>query len=421
MTKASGALPEDDLLYAPGLKWRMRIGRQVPYWIPPANDIKAGYQPKNLALDPEASQLELAAACRQQWEDLKTWRKPRALQPANHTFAWLIDRFENDEHSPFQRVKVKTQDDYRGMNRIIRAAIGERRIDPKREGGISVPRISGDDFRRWHANFGRPVPLLDDEDQPVKDSRGKAVMVPSAPARARAAVTQVRMLIKYGRTILVPGIKDLCDMLHEMRFPTPAPRNTAPTRDQVDAIVKQAEKDGDLSIAITTLAQYELTERRIHIIGEWVGDEWRGGWEWRNYKDGVIGYVQAKRETVERVFDLKMIPALYRLVESIPQNMRFGAMIKREATGKPWQRYDYAKRFRVVATAAGVPKTVWSMDMRAGGATEADDIAAITPRMLQDGLGHANLSTQERYRRGKVRNAQKVVELRQAAKRTSGE
>jgi hypothetical protein len=32
------------------------------------------------------------------------------------------------------------------------------------------------------------------------------------------------------------------------------------------------------SIAIATLAQYELIERRTHIIGKWARGEWRDGW-----------------------------------------------------------------------------------------------------------------------------------------------
>lgn len=419
MTKASGSLPDGHELRAPGLKWRQRAGGEVPYWIPPAKDIQAGYHPKNLALDPDATQAELASACRQQWADLEAWRKRETeAKPTNHTFAWLIDRFECDEHSPYQRVKPKTQDDYRGMNKIIRHHIGDRRIDPKREGGMMVPRISGEDFRRWHYKFGKPVPLLDEDGKPVKDRFGKPMMVASAPARARAAITQIRMLVKYARTLLVPGARDLCEMLHEMRFPTPEGRDTAPTRHQVKAIVDQAEKEGALSIAIASLAQYELTERRIHIIGEWLGKppEWRwaGGWEWANYRAGVITYWQNKRKPVERVFDLKTIPRLFELVEKIPANQRFGAIIKDEERGRPWQRYDYAKRFRAIATAAGVPATVWSMDMRAGGMTEADGID-MPDRYLQDAAGHSDPKTKDRYRRNKQRNAQTVVLLRQAA------
>jgi len=47
--------------------------------------------------------------------------------------------------------------------------------------------------------------------------------------------------------------------------------------------------------------------------------------------------------------------------------------------------------------------------------SQADDTAGVTPRMMQDGAGHADLATQEIYRRGKQRNANKVVQLRQAA------
>jgi hypothetical protein len=53
------------------------------------------------------------------------------------------------------------------------------------------------------------------------------------------------------------------------------------------------------------------------------------------------------------------------------------------------------------------------MDMRAGGATEADAIPEITDRMFDDGGGWADPKMKNRYRRNKQRNAQKVVKHRQ--------
>jgi hypothetical protein len=59
------------------------------------------------------------------------------------------------------------------------------------------------------------------------------------------------------------------------------------------------------------------------------------------------------------------------------------------------------------------------MDMRAGGATEADTLPEVTDRMFDDAGGWTDPNMKHRYRRQKVRAAQKVVELRQAARNRS--
>lgn len=45
---------------------------------------------------------------------------------------------------------------------------------------------------------------------------------------------------------------------------------------------------------------------------------------------------------------------------------------------KPWEERYYAEVWREIANRAGIPENVCSMDMRAGGATEADGIEGIT-------------------------------------------
>lgn len=50
-----------------------------------------------------------------------------------------------------------------------------------------------------------------------------------------------------------------------------------------------------------------------------------------------------------------------------------------------------------------------------GGATEADGAEGITDRMFDD-AGGSDPNMKNTYRRAKSRNAQKVVELRQAAR-----
>jgi hypothetical protein len=205
--------------------------------------------------------------------------------------------------------------------------------------------------------------------------------------------------------------------LMPMEFPTPKPRSKAPTYAQVDALVSKAVEKGFRSIAITTLAQYELIERRAHIIGQWHEDAWRPGWVWESVTpEWVISYYQTKRGRKLRTYDLRVVQRLLGLMQETPKEQRTGPIIVSELTGQPWKRRTYAEVFREIARAAGVPDDVWSMDMRSGGATEADTIPEITDRMFDDAGGWEDPDTKNRYRRDKQLNAGKVLQLRQNAR-----
>jgi hypothetical protein len=186
---------------------------------------------------------------------------------------------------------------------------------------------------------------------------------------------------------------------------------------------------GFRSVAIATLAQYELIERRAHIIGQWRDNTWSRGCVWdgqiqiksRTERVGVtpdwnIRYFQTKKGANLREFDLKPLQRLLRLLQETPTEKRQGAIIICETTGDPWDTRRYQEQFRKIARAAGVPDEIYSMDMRSGGATEADDIDEVTDRMFDDSGGWSDPHTKNRYRRKKQRNAQKVVVLRQAAR-----
>jgi len=79
----------------------------------------------------------------------------------------------------------------------------------------------------------------------------------------------------------------------------------------------------------------------------------------------------------------------------------------------PWRNRHYCEEFKRIKKLAGWSDDLWSMDARAGGATETDSIGDVTDRALQDSGGWADAKTPSRYRRHKQRNAQNVVKLRQ--------
>lgn len=76
----------------------------------------------------------------------------------------------------------------------------------------------------------------------------------------------------------------------------------------------------------------------------------------------------------------------------IPAHKRGGPIIINEATGLPYKRRVYAKGFRKVARACGIPDDVWSMDARAGAVSEALDAGAV-PLDVMNAAGHTQLAT----------------------------
>ena len=110
-------------------------------------------------------------------------------------------------------------------------------------------------------------------------------------------------------------------------------------------------------------------------------------------------------------FDLTKHSLLLPLLEAVPLGERTGAVVK-GAKGLPVRRDMYARWFRQIARAAGIPDDVWNMDTRAGGATEADEAGA-TIEAIQSALTHDRPDTTQRYiRRGHSKKIGLVPEAR---------
>ncbi|TBW39025.1 hypothetical protein EYW49_07800 [Siculibacillus lacustris] len=94
-------------------------------------------------------------------------------------------------------------------------------------------------------------------------------------------------------------------------------------------------------------------------------------------------------------------------------------MIVSEATGQPYSPGIFAKTWRKIADAAGIPKEVWNRDSRAGAVSEGDEAGA-TLGELQRMAGHTTSKITQRYRRGEnVVSSQELAGLR-AEKRKVG-
>jgi integrase len=76
---------------------------------------------------------------------------------------------------------------------------------------------------------------------------------------------------------------------------------------------------------------------------------------------------------------------------------------------------SYRKWFRQIARAANIPDDVWSMDSRAGGATEAEEAGAGLDH-VQDTMTHSTQGTTLRYLQRRERNITAVAEARKKSR-----
>lgn len=329
---------------------------------------------------------ETESRCKALWADLEAWRAPRKEERQPNTIAWVVWHYRNDPLSPFHKKRHRTKRSYDHLCNKLEIELGAR----------TISRITGEDVLGYYETWTKV----------------------NGPSAARHTGTMLRTLAKYAVIKGVPGAKDFKELITDnMEFPVQPPRSVAPTRDEVRRIVNQAERDGYLSIAIATQAQFDLIERRTHIIGYWEDDQWRPGWVWQNIRDWVITYSQNKVGLVPREYDLRDTPRLLELLQKIPENERIGPVIKCErqrGNKAPWTERHYADVFREICRRAGVRDEIKSMDMRAGGATEADAIPEVSDRDLKAAGGWKS-DAHNRYTRAPQRRAARVVQLRQKA------
>lgn len=102
-----------------------------------------------------------------------------------------------------------------------------------------------------------------------------------------------------------------------------------------------------------------------------------------------------------------------KLIGLIPADGRVGPLIIDETAGRPYAEHAYAREWRAIAEAAGIPKSVRNMDARAGGISEADEAGAALDD-IRSQAAHSQASTTARYVRGTIGKSRTVAQLRAA-------
>lgn len=391
---------------APGLKRkRNKDGTFREYWEARADLAKRGYRPSSVRLHyPVTSEgrTQLAARCRILQAEMLAWATngEHAAPGYDGTIKSLSRLYQTNADSPFQSIKWNSRENVLKSLVIIEATVGARQVG----------KLLGPDFKRWHASWGEP----------------KAPGKPPRPWRAKHAMDAVRQLIGYGVTLGFEDCFRADTILSKIRFKTPPARTSVMTVDHVDAVRAAAHESGYPSIALATVLQFELALRQKDVVGEWEPAEdvdqggitykdtrWVNGLVWSDIDEHMILRKKHTKTGFEVEHDLKLHPSVLEEIERVPLEKRVGPMIMSEATGVPYKNRKFTERWRKVANKAGIPKTIWNMDARAGAITEAYSGGASETDVMKS-AGHRNRQTSARYNRGVIEQTNRVAKMRLA-------
>jgi hypothetical protein len=391
-------------LKAPGLKLRGKNDERL-YWMCRDDIAKGGFTPRQVRLhynihDPADHRL-IEAACQRLDAEMKMWSSgaKKAAPHFDGTILSLSRRYQADEASPFRKHKWNWRDRETRILKIIEKAFG----------GRALATLRNIDFQRWYDVAKQP----------------KAPGGPERIDRAAKIMKLLRQMVSYGKQAELPHCQRLSNILQEMRFEGPARRRVTLDLQHVMAFIPKAIETGRISLALGTAMQFETMMRQKDVIGEWepLGDSdpnhgivlgrarWVNGLTWADLPESMeIRKVTTKTGAIV-VVDLKLCPLVLDVIRLIPPDKRIGPLIIDENAGRPYAEDGYAREWRKVARAAGIPDYIKNMDARAGAITAADDALASLDD-IRSSAGHSQASTTVRYVRGSSGKSKHVAELR---------
>lgn len=409
---------------APGLKRGRILKDGTPLWYWMAKQIvrdPRGFPDRCIPLPRGASDDALAELCREHTASLMAWLDRLDAEPEPAADEQLVDAYDGTMQaaialyrghslSPFNEVKANTRRTYNESLKVLEATIAKRLIR----------NLTVVDAKRWYKLWRAPA----------------AAGGPERIDRAHDAISMVRQVVGWGASLGKKDCAQFAKRLGKNRFEKGSGREEEMTYPQAVAFVRMALElsergvipaDRGLHMGIGVAAQFELCLRQTDIIGEWTaavletphatydgaGEMWLGPFRW----DNVPGWrfrLKTSKTRAASGFNLADYPLLFPLLERVPPQARVGAIVKGEHD-LPVRARSYRKWFREIARAAGIPDQVWSMDSRAGAATEAD-LAGVDFKLIQGLLTHSERQPgmTEHYIRQRTRGNSEVARARVA-------
>ena len=384
-------------LNAPGLKAMKRGGRIDLYWSSSTQAKQRGYPQKmrrifvDLAAPSVAAEIE--RICQTEQAAMLAWlddpeidRKPRV--PYDGTLRSLADLYQADANSGFHDVNEGTAVSYTDSLKIIRDTVGARRLD----------RLHAIDFRRWHKNWKAP-----------REEGGEERV-----RRAYGCIQLLRIILGYGIQSGIAHCKRLRDEMEGMRFPRNPPREKTLSFGHAKAIVEEALRRGEPGFAMAQALQFECMLRQSDVIGAWrtepdsyrpepheirAGRKVWSGLTWPQIRLGddlVIRTSKTGQPVVHALASCHLVQLCLAKISPLPT----AGPIAARSDGRPWvDRRSFAKAWREIATAAGVPSDVWNRDNRASGITEASEAGAADDDIARNAAHADKAITRRVYKR----------------------
>lgn len=256
-----------DPLYAPGISWKGRDPNKMTAWWKPTKKYKdAGYAVQPIKLLPvghkgDEHQAQRALRCRELTLEMVRWHEglddPQQIDP--DTWKYLIGRYRTDEFSPMNETKGNTRQGY--VEQLVKV-----------ENVLGKTKISGTTFE-----------VIKTIQRAMQDKgRSKDYI--------NRFFSTLRRVARYGIVLGRDVSTKVAAILSEMKFAKGKPRNVAPTREQVYAVIRQADLEGSKHFALGLMIQYELGFRAVSVRGQWLPDDGKSGGIVRNgrrWQDGL--------------------------------------------------------------------------------------------------------------------------------------
>lgn len=400
---------------APGLAWKKRANDVwEARWQARTDIVAKGFVPKSERMwrgSTEPTEAEwnwIADRCRTLQAEMLTWARGGLPEssPFNGTMDSLIYCYQHDADSGYRKLRYRSRRFYDTLLGLIAKDYGHEYLST----------LKARTFLRWHEKW----------------SEGGKVAV------AHSKIGMLRTIFGFGATILEDAeCERLSGVMGHMRFPMAKPRTAFLSEEQVVAVRQKAHELKRPSIALTQAIQFECIFRQKDCIGEWVpmnepglsdvthrGMKWLRGIRWEEIDQTmVLRHITSKRQKEIEV-NLRTRPMVVEELTtqfgyngdraSLPEK---GPIVVCETTRAPWSVDEFRRQWRVMATAAGVPKHIRNMDTRAGAISEATDAGADL-EMVRHAATHSNVSMTARYSRGGTGKTE-VVQMKRLALRRS--
>jgi hypothetical protein len=268
-------------------------------------------------------------------------------QSFDGTIGGLIDRYLNDERSPFFQLSHKSRNSYLGAFSHIRDEFGSMKI-----ADIDADFIKAK-YEGWTAG--------------------------SKYALGHHFVAKLRLLSGFGVSILNDDdCLKFSTIMRVLRFKIPNSRVEQMTAEYAVKFRSKAHDVNWPSLALAQAIQFDLRLRAVDVIGEWVpisepgsseiiwGEEkWMRGLRWSDIDDKMMLRLsihdRLKRYKKVEV-DLTECRMVMQELDRLGDIPRKGPIIICEPTGRPYTTAEFRRKWRLVANKAGLPDNIRNGD-----------------------------------------------------------